>query len=92
MSEAIDWKKIRDERVPPVSKDDPALAQIYAQLRWIDTHPLPEGNYPMTGRSWAELIVEFRQCLLDEIERYRWEKAGFTPTREMLDACRDKER
>jgi len=87
---AIDWKKVRDERVPPVSKDDPALARVYAQLRWLDTHTTPEGNDPHTGRPWTELRVEFHQSLLDEIERYRWRKAGFEPTQEMLDVCRDK--
>ena len=87
----IDWKKIRDEQVPPVAEDDPALAQVHFQLKWLDKHVTPEGNEPVTGRSWAELRMEFQQGLLDEIERYRWRKAGFEPTREMLDACRDKE-
>ena len=91
MNRTIYWRKIRDERVPPVSKDDPALALIYAQLRWLDTHPAPEGNDPFTGMPYAELHVEFQQSLLDEIERYRWSKAGFTPTQEILDACRGKE-
>jgi hypothetical protein len=85
---AIDWKKVRDECVPPVSEHDPALANIYAQVRWLDTHPAPEGNDPITERTWTELHAECRQILLDEIEEYRWRKAGFEPTKEILDACR----
>ena len=85
---SIDWKRYRDECIPPVAEDEPALARIHAQLRWLDEHPIPEGdNYP--GRPWAEVKAEFRQSLLDEIERYRWESAGFRFTSEIRDACRD---
>ena len=88
---AIDWRKIRDEHVPPVAEDDPALAQVYAQLIWLEAHHTPTGNDPTTGRPLAELYREFKQHLRDEIERYRWRKAGYEPTQEMLDACRSKE-
>lgn len=86
---AIDWKKVRDARVPPVAADDPALAYVYGQLNWLETHPTPEGNDPMTERPWAEINREYRQNLLDEIERYRWRKSGFEPTQEMIAACRE---
>jgi hypothetical protein len=88
---AIDWKRVRDDLVPPVAEDDPALARIYAQLRWLEKHVTPEGNDPLTGRPWTELRAEFQQSLHDDIESYRWQKAGFIPTREILDACRDKD-
>jgi hypothetical protein len=91
ISNAIDWKKIRDERVPPVSENDPALARIHAQLRWLDARHTLVGNDPTTGRPLAELHANFKQQLLDEIERYRWRKAEYEPTQEMLDACRDPE-
>lgn len=74
----IDWKKIRDTQVPPIAEDDPALSAVRKQLEYLD-------KYPPT-----ELRQQFRQNLLDEIERYRWQKAGFEPTQEMLEACRDK--
>jgi hypothetical protein len=86
---AIDWKKVRDERVPPVAADDPVLELVRAQLAWVTANPAPEGNDPVTGMSYTELRENFRRYLLDEIERYRWRKAGFEPTREMLDACRE---
>jgi hypothetical protein len=85
---SIDWKKVRDELVPPVSENDPVLAKIYAELRWLDTSDAQEGNDPITGRSWAEIGTELRQSLHDEIERYRWRKAGFELTPEILEACR----
>lgn len=87
----IDWKKIRDAQVPPIAEDDPALATIYAQLRWLNNRTTLVGNDPITGMPYAELHQNFRQYLLDEIERYRWQKAGFEPTQEMLDACREKQ-
>lgn len=85
---AIDWKKIRDAHVPEVPEDDPALALVRAQLTWLDTHSPPRGNDPLTGKSYADLHQEHRQCLLEEIERYRWQKAGFRLTREILDAIK----
>jgi hypothetical protein len=87
---AIDWKKIHDE-LPPAPVDDPALVDIYAQLRWLDNNPPPEGN-DYSGTPWIELHEELKQSILDDIERYRWRKAGYEPTREMLDACRDEEK
>ncbi len=86
----IDWKKVRDERVPPVAEDDPVLALVRAQLRWLEARHTLVGNDPTTGRPLAELHEEFKQHLYDEIERYRWQKAGYEPTQEMLDACRAK--
>lgn len=85
----IEWRKVRDELVPPLSVDEPAVAYIRAQLRWLDEHTVPEGNELWSGRSYKEIQHEFRQYLLDEIERYHWEKAGFTFTKEIRDACRE---
>jgi hypothetical protein len=86
---AIDWKKFRDERVPEVAADDPVLQRVRAQLAALDKYPPMDGNEPTTGRSYAALRQELRQSLLDEIERYRWRRAGFTVTQEMLDAVRE---
>ena len=87
---AIDWKKICDERIPPAAEGDPALALVHAQLRWLEARHTLVGNDPVTGRLLAELHEEFKQHLRDEIERYRWRKAGFEPTQEMIDACRKR--
>lgn len=86
---AIDWKKIRDEQIPEVAEDDPALRLVRAQLAALDKYPPMEGNEPTTGKPYRELRKEMRKSLLDEIERYRWRKAGFTLTQEMLDALRE---
>jgi hypothetical protein len=86
----IDWKKFRDEHVPEVATDDPALARVRAQLDWLEKHPAPEGNDPIFGKPYTEVCAEIRQSLLDEIERYRWRKAGFDVTPEMLGELRDK--
>lgn len=82
---SIDWQKIRDT-LPPVAEDDPALILLQAQIAATDKNP-PEG-IDSQGKPWAEIYREYRQFLLDEMERYRWRKAGYEPTQEMLDACR----
>lgn len=87
---AINWKKFRDERVPEVPEDDPVLGLVRAQLAALDKYPPMDGNEPTTGRSYAALRQELRQSILDEIERYRWRKAVFDVTPEMLGELRDK--
>lgn len=85
----LDWKAVRDQLVPEVPTDDPALVLIYARLRYLDACLPLDGNDPVTGRPWSEFRVEFRQYLTDEMERYGWRRAGFHPTQEVLDACRE---
>jgi hypothetical protein len=87
---ALDWKEIRDAHVPEVSADDPVVARVRAELDWLEKHPAPEGNDPIFGKPYTEIQKELRQYLLDDIERYRWRKAGFNVTQDILDMVREE--